>query len=216
VLNEVVPRFENETGNRLAIAWEVMPVMKRQIDAGIAFDVAILPPDLMQGSVAAGKISAGSRTEFARTAIGVAVRRGAPRPDLSSVESTRRALIGARSIAYTSDGAVGNAFLALLDRLGIATVVKPKLIARPGGTTVDPVAAGEAELAVTTIPGILEIPGAELAGRLPPELQSYVIYTAGIASASANQAAAKAFIAQLTTPAAIEVIRSKGLDTGGP
>jgi molybdate transport system substrate-binding protein len=147
--------------------------------------------------------------------MGVAVRKGAPLPDLASVESTRQALRNARSIAYTADGAMGNAFLALLDRLGIAGEVEPKLIARPGGGTVEPVAAGQAEIAVTTIPGILEIPGAELAGRLPPELQSYVIYTAGIATASRNPAAG-AFIKSLTTAAAVAIIRSKGLDSLAP
>jgi molybdate transport system substrate-binding protein len=212
VMSEAVPSFESATGNRIAIAWEVMPVMKRQIDAGIGFDVAILPPDLMQAVVESGKISAATLTPFARTAIGVAVRKGAARPDLSSVESTKRALIDARSIAYTSEGAIGNAFLALLDRLGIAGEVKPKLMARPGGETVEPVAAGKAELAITTIPGILEVPGAELAGRLPPELQSYVVYTAGVATTSPSAAAAGAFIKSLTTPAAVAIIQSKGLD----
>jgi molybdate transport system substrate-binding protein len=216
VMDEIGPRFENESGQKLAIVWEVMPVMKRQIDAGLAFDVAILPPDLMQGVAESGKVSAATRTEFARTAIGVAVRKGAPRPDLSSVESTRRMLLDAKSIAYTSEGAIGNAFLALLDRLGIAGEVKPKLMARPGCGTVEPVATGEAEIAITTIPGVLEVPGAELAGRLPPELQTYVVYTAGVGTASRNAAAASAFIKSLTTPAAISIIRSKGLEPVAP
>jgi molybdate transport system substrate-binding protein len=216
VMDEIGPRFENDSGQKLAIVWEVMPVMKRQIDAGIAFDVAILPPDLMQGVAESGKVSAATRTEFARTAIGVAVRKGAPRPDLSSVESTKRMLLDAKSIAYTSEGAIGNAFLALLDRLGIAGEVKPKLMARPGGGTVEPVATGEAEIAITTVPGVLEVPGAELAGRLPPELQTYVVYTAGVGTASRSAAAASAFIKSLTTPAAISIIRSKGLEPVAP
>ena len=216
VMNEVVPQFENESGHKLAIVWEVMPVMKRQIEAGTTFDVAILPPDLMQDVIDAGKVGAATRTGFARTAIGVAVRKGTTRPDLSSVESTRRMLLDAKSIAYTSDGAVGNAFLALLDRLGIAAQVRPKLKAMPGGTTVEPVARGEAELAITTIPGILEVPGAELAGRLPSELQTYIVYTAGIGTASQNSIAAAAFIKSLTTPAAVTVIKSKGLEQVTP
>jgi molybdate transport system substrate-binding protein len=216
VMNEIIPRFENDSGHKLAIAWEVMPAMKRQIEAGRDFDVAILPPDLMQAVIETGKASAATRTEFARTAIGVAVRKGAPRPDLSSVASTRRMLLDAKSIAYTSDGAVGNAFLALLERLGIAAEVKPKLMAMPGGGTVEPVARGEAELAVTTIPGILEVPGAELAGRLPSELQTYVVYSAAVATASQNAVAATAFIRSLTTPSAIAVIKSKGLELVTP
>jgi molybdate transport system substrate-binding protein len=216
VMNEVVPRFEKASGHTLAIVWEVMPVMKRHIEAGTVFDVAILPPDLMKEVIETGKVSAATRSDFARTAIGVAVRRGEPRPDLSSIASTKRMLLDAKSIAYTSDGAVGNAFLALLDRLGIATEVKPKLMARPGGGTVEPVARGEAELAVTTIPGILEVPGADLAGRLPSELQTYVVYGAAVGTASQNADAATAFIRSLTTPAAAAVIKAKGLELVTP
>jgi molybdate transport system substrate-binding protein len=216
VLDVLVPQYERQSGDRLAIAWEVMPVMKRQIDGGIDFDLAVLPNDLMDDVIKTGKVVAGSRSEFARTSIGVAVRKGAPRPDLASVESAKRALLDAKVIAYTSEGAVGNAFLATLDRVGIAAAVKPKLRPMPGGTTVEPVVKGEADLAITTVPGILAVPEVELAGRLPPELQSYVVYTAGVAAASRYAGAATAFVKSLTTPTALQVMAAKGLDSVAP
>jgi molybdate transport system substrate-binding protein len=212
VMDELAPQFERQSGNKLAIAWELMPAMQRQIEAGIAFDVAVLPPDLMDGVIRSGKVVETTRSEFARTAIGVAVRKGAARPELNSVEGAKRMLIEARSIAYTADGALGNAFLAMLQRIGIAAEVGPKLKGMPGGTTVEPVVRGEADLAITTVPSILAVPGAELAGRLPPELQTYVVYTAGVASASPNAAAATDFVRALTTPQALQIMAAKGLD----
>jgi molybdate transport system substrate-binding protein len=216
VMDELAPQFERQSGNKLAITWELMPAMQRQIEAGVAFDVAVLPPDLMDGVIRTGKVVAASRSEFARTAIGVAVRKGAPRPNLDSVDGAKRMLIEARSIAYTADGALGNAFLAMLERIGIAAEVGPKLKGMPGGTTVEPVVRGEADLAITTVPSILAVPGAELAGRLPPELQTYVVYTAGVASASPNAAAATDFVRTLTMPRALEIMAAKGLDPVTP
>lgn len=216
VLEVLVPQYERQSGDKLAIAWEVMPVMKRQIDGGIAFDLAVLPNDLMDEVIRSGKVIASSRSEFARTSIGVAMRKGAPRPDLTTVEGARRALLDARLIAYTSEGAVGNAFLAMLDRIGITASVKPKLKPMPGGTTVEPLIKGEADLAITTVPSILAEPQVELAGRLPPELQSYVVYTAGVATGSQHAAAATAFVRALTAPASLQLMAAKGLDSATP
>jgi molybdate transport system substrate-binding protein len=168
--------------------------------------------ELMDEVIRSGKVVAESRSVFARTSIGVAVRKGAPHPDLASVEGAKRALLDAKLIAYTSDGALGNAFLAMLDRIGIAAALKPRLKPMPGGTTVEPVVKGEADLAITTVPSILAEPGVELAGRLPPELQTYVVYTAGVGTASPNAAAATAFVKTLTTPAAVQIMAAKGLD----
>jgi molybdate transport system substrate-binding protein len=216
VMDELAPQFERQSGHKLSITWELMPAMQRRIEAGDGFDIAVLPPDLMDGVVRSGKVAAASRSDFARTAIGVAVREGAPRPQLDSVEAAKRTLIEARSIAYTADGALGNAFLAMLERIGIAAEVSPKLKGMPGGTTVEPVVRGEVDLAITTVPSILAVRGAQLAGRLPPELQTYVVYTAGVASASANAAAATDFVRTLTTPGALKVMAAKGLDPVTP
>jgi molybdate transport system substrate-binding protein len=212
VLDVLAPQYERQSGDKLAIDWELIPAMKRQIDGGIAFDLAVMTNELMDEVIRSGKVVAASRSEFARTSIGVAVRKGAPHPDLASVESTKRALLDAKLIAYTSDGALGNAFLAMLDRIGIAAAVKPRLKPMAGGTTVEPVVKGEADLAITTVPSILAEPGVELAGRLPPELQTYVVYTAGVATASPNAAAATAFVKALTSPAAVQIMAAKGLD----
>jgi molybdate transport system substrate-binding protein len=110
---------------------------------------------------------------------------------------------------------VGNAFLAMLEKLNLTAEVKPKLKAMAGGNAVEPVAKGEAEVAITTVPGILEIPGVDFVGRLPAELQHYVDYTAGVNSSSQEGSAPTDFIQALTTPFALKVIKSKGLDSVG-
>ena len=215
VMTEIVPQFEKRSGDKVSIVYVVMPTMKRQIDGGAKFDVAILPPDLMDELIRAGKVTASSRTPIARTAIGVAVKSGSPHPDISTVEATKRMLQQAKSISYTANGAVGNAFLAMLQKLNLTAEVGPKLKAMVGGNAVSPVAKGQAELAITTVPGILEIPGVDFVGRLPSELQHYVDYTAGVSSKSQDGSAAADFIQALTTSNALAVIKSKGLDPVG-
>lgn len=209
-MGELVPAFEAASGHKVSLGYALMPAMQRAIAAGAAFDVAILTPELAQAAVVAGKVRTGTTQAFARTGVGVAIRRGAARPDVSTVEAFRRTLQAAASIGYTGDGAAGNAFLAMLDRIGIAPDVKAKLRPLPGGGAVAPVARGEVEISVTTIPGIMEIPDAELAGPLPAELQSWVVYVAGIATAVRDIEAAAAFIAFLRAPPAVAVIRAKG------
>lgn len=209
---EIVPRFEQASGHKLAIRWEVMPRMKREIDAGAAFDVAILTADLVDQTIAEGRLDPATRTVIARTGAGLAVRQGAAKPDIASVAGFKRTLLDAKSIGYTSEGASGNAFLAVLERLGIAADIRPKLRAfAGGGATVRPVASGDVDMAVTTIPGILEVPGAELVGPLPAELQTYVEFTAGVGSAAHDAAAARTLIAFLTGPAAAATMAAKGI-----
>lgn len=211
VMVELAPRFEASSGHTLAIRWEVMPKMKREIDAGAAFDVAILTTGLMDQAIAEGRFDAATRTVIARTGAGLAVRKGGAKPDIGSVANFRQALLRARSIGYTSEGATGNAFLAMLDRLGVSAELKPKLKAYPGGGAVLAVASGEVELTVTTIPGILQDPDADLVGPLPAELQTYVMFTAGVGTAAREPAASRSLIAFLAGPAATAVMKSKGV-----
>ena len=210
-MTELAPSFERKSGGKVAIAWHLMPAMKRLIDGGAAFDVAILTPGLIDDAIEAGAITAESRTPFARTGIGMAVRRGAASPDIATADGVRRALLAARSIAYTRDGAAGLSVLAMIERMGIARDIASKLHAMPGGGAVTPVARGDIELAVTTIPGILEVAGVDLVGPLPAELQSYVVYVAGLATHARATTAARDFIAFLTSPEAAVVFRAKGL-----
>jgi molybdate transport system substrate-binding protein len=169
----LIPQFEMATGLTVAARWEVNPTVKKQIEAGEPFDLVIINPDMVEALTASGKVEAGSQTAFGRIGMGVAAKAGSRPLAIGSTEAFKQALKSARSIAYASDGTSGGYFSSLLDRLGIADEVKPRLVAAPGGQTASAVGRGEAELAVVPVTSILAAaPDVMLVGRFPAELQS--------------------------------------------
>jgi molybdate transport system substrate-binding protein len=215
-LNELGPEFERTTGHKLSIKYDVSAALKRQIDAGEAFDVALILPTIIDDLLKQGTVAAGTRTDISRAAVGVAVKKGALKPDISSAEAFKRTLLNANSIAYSGEGGSGIYFKTVLERLGIAAEMNPKLRPLGSSAVVPAVANGEVELAVISPPAILAEPGAELVGILPKELQNYVVYTAGVSAATKDADAAKVLIKYLTTPAAMSVMKSKGLEPVAP
>lgn len=213
IMNELVPPFERATGHKLAIRYELGPVLRREIEAGAAFDVAILSLDV-EDLIKQGKITAGTRAVLGRTGIGVGVHKGTPKPDISTTDAFKRALLNAKSIAY-SEGSSGVHFLGLLDRLGIAEDVKAKLKPQPGAAA-RAVVTGEAEMVVVGVAVILMVSGAELVGWLPSELQTYVLFTGGVSAAAKEAEAGRALLNFLTMPEAVAVFKAKGLEPGTP
>lgn len=209
-VSELGSQFEGATGHKLVTDFANFSVLKRRIDAGETFDVAILSPAIIDNLIKLEKVAADTRATLGRTGIGVAVRRGAPKPDISSVEAFKRAMLDAKSVAYSKKGTSRKVLLAAFDRLGIAAEMKPKLKAY--GKPEEAVVAGEADLAVTGIGPIVAATGAELVGGLPSEIQYYVVFTAGANAASKEPEAARALIRFLTTPAAAQVMKAKGLE----
>jgi molybdate transport system substrate-binding protein len=158
---------------------------------------------VIEALVKQGKLSDAGGAVIARAGFGIAARKGAPKPDISTVEAFKRALVDAKSIAYVEASAGAPYFKGLLERLGIADQVKPKLKPQPtSNPAAKPVANGEAELGITTISEILPYTGAEVAGPLPAEIQSYSVSAAALAADTREAEAVKAFIKFLTTPAA--------------
>jgi molybdate transport system substrate-binding protein len=215
-LDELGPQFERATGHKLVIKYEQSGVWKRQIEAGETFDVVVLPPALMDDLIKTGKIVAGTRPGIARTGLGVAVKKGAPKPDIKSVDAFKHTLLNAKSIAYPAEGAPGVYFTGLLERLGIASETKSKLKPLGSGAVVQAVVKDQAEIAVVPTPVILAEPGAELVGPLPPELQNWSVLSAGVGTAAKQPHAASALITFLTSPAAIAVMKAKGLEPVTP
>ena len=161
-----------------------------------------------------GKLVAATRTDIAHGGIGIGVRAGAPKPDIGSVEALKRALLAAKSVAYSKAGASGIYFAGLLERLGLAEAMRPKT--KYGTSNVGQmVADGEAELGVQLINELLPIRGVEIVGPLPAEVQSYVTLTACVGTQASEPAIAEEFIRFLTAPAALPVIKAKGLEPGG-
>jgi molybdate transport system substrate-binding protein len=213
VLEELGPQFERDTGDRLAITFGVANTMKRQIEAGEPFDLAIMTAPVTDALIAQGRIVPATRTDMARGAIGIGVHQGASKPDIGSVEALKRALLAAESVALSREGWSGLYFAGLLERLGIADAMKPKL--RYGGANVaEMVAGGEAQLGVQLINELMAVAGVEVVGPLPAEVQSYVILTGGVGSQARDPGAAEAFLRFVTSSAAAPLIRSKGLEPG--
>jgi molybdate transport system substrate-binding protein len=211
-LDKLGPEFERKSGHTIVSEYGTSAPLKRQIDAGKPFDLAILVPASLDALIKDGKIAADTRVDIARSAVGVAIRKGAPKPDTGSAETLKRTLLQANSISYSGQGASGKYFTGLLDRLGIAAEVKPKLRPLPSGDVVGPVAKGEIEIAVITLANIVGVAGVELAGLLPRDMQHYTIYTAGVAAGAKNAEAAKALIALLMAPETTPSIEAAGME----
>lgn len=212
LLVEAVPLLERRNGAKVNVRFALTSVLAKEIEAGAAFDVALLPRPDLDALAIQGRIASGSETDITRSAVGLAVRSGAPKPDIATTEALRQTLLAARSIAY-SDGPSGAYIAGLLQRLGIAAAMaaKTRLTSRP---VAELVASGEAELGMQQIVAILPVKGAELVGPLPSELQNVIVYAAGISAAAPNTATARAFIAHMATPEVMRIIRAKGMEPG--
>jgi len=217
VLEELAPQFERAGEHKVKITFGTAVPLKRQIDAGESFDVVILTPALVEDLAKGGKIAPGTASNVAKAGIGVAIRAGAPKPDIGTPDAFKRALVNAKSIAYSKEGQSGTAMARLIERLGLAEELKARTVLETrSGKVAANVVEGKAELAFTLLSEILPIAGAEVAGMLPAELQSYVVFTAGVGAGAANPQAAKAFIDFLKAPAALPVLKAKGMEPGTP
>jgi len=209
VLAEVGPQFERASGHRLNVYSGLPTDFEKRLKAGDPLDL------LISGSVdqwvKEGKLVAATRTDIARSGIGVEVRAGTRKPDISSVEAFKRALLDAKSIAYLRVGS-GIYVHGLLERLGIAEAVKSKVTRPESDIVSELVAKGEVELGMVVITQILTTPGVELVGPLPPEIQSYVAFAAGVSVSSKAPDAATQLIRFLLGPTAIPVIKAQGME----
>jgi molybdate transport system substrate-binding protein len=212
LLVEAVPLFERGHGIKADVRFALTSVLAKDIEQGAVFDLALLPRAELDALAAMGAIAPGTQTDVARSAVGLAVRQGAPKPDVSTTEALKRTLLAAGSIGY-SDGPSGAYVTGLLQRLGIADEVRPKT-KLTSGPVAALVASGEAELGMQQIVAILPVKGADLVGPLPSELQNIIVYAAGIAAAAQNPDAAAAFIGFMATPEAVRIVRAKGLEPG--
>jgi molybdate transport system substrate-binding protein len=209
---EAVPLFERASGTKVDIKFALTSVLQKEIEGGAAFDIALLPRPELDALARAGKIAAGTQTDVTRSAVGLAVRAGAPKPDIGTVEAFKRTLLAAKSVGY-SDGPSGAYIADLFERLGIAAEIRPKakLTSR---LVAEIVAEGEAEIGMQQIVAILPVKGAELVGPLPSELQNIIVYAAGLSASSAQSAAARTFIAFMAMPEVVSLIRAKGMEPG--
>lgn len=210
VMNELAPVFERTTGHKVVATWDSAGGLQRRINAGESFDVLFIGPEIVDAFIKQGKIVPGTRADVARAGLGVAVRAGTPKPDISSADAFKRALVNVKSVAYVGEGMSGVYFLDLLDRLGIAEQMKPKLKPKGVADVVKAGVSGESELVVYLIPAILADRGVDLVGPLPADIQTYIILATGLSAAANEPEAGKALINFLRSDAATPVIKAKG------
>jgi molybdate transport system substrate-binding protein len=215
VVVALLPEFEKQTGHTVTIDNATAGGLAKRIGEGEAFDIAIITPAVLDDLAGKGKIVAGSRIDLAKVGMGVAVKEGAARPDIATVDAFKRALIAAKSVAYIDPKAGGSSgiyFDRLLDRLGIADAVRAKARLKQGGNVAELVVSGEAEIGIHQISEIVPIKGAVLVGPLPSEVQNYTTYSAGLGAAARDPAAAKALIQFLSGRASGPILKGKGME----
>jgi molybdate transport system substrate-binding protein len=215
VVVALVPAYEKQSGNKVVIDNDTAGALKARIEGGEAFDVAVITPAVLKELTASGKVAAGSSADVASVGVGVVVKDGAAKPDISTVEAFKAALLAAKSVAYidpASGGSSGIYIDKLLERLGIADQVRAKARLKKGGHVADLIVSGEAELGLHQISEIVPVKGAALVGPLPKEIQNTTTYAAGLSVSTQNKAAAQALMQVFSGAEAAAVLKSKGME----
>lgn len=218
VMEDLGPKFERASGHKLTIAFANLGNITKRVQGGEAADIIILPRQGIDRLVKDGKANAADVTVIARGGLGVAVRKGTPKPDISTPEALRRALLAAKMITFldpAGGGVSGTHFVKVLDRLGIADQMRPKTILhRNSGEAAAFLVEGKAEMGVNLIQELLPKTGIDLVGPLPGDLQYNIVYATAITAGARDAAAAKAVVEFLRTPEAAVVIKAKGMEPG--
>jgi molybdate transport system substrate-binding protein len=210
-LEALIPQFERASGHKIVSHYALPPALVKKIDAGEPFDVIVLSYDV-ESLVRQGKVTPESRTVLGRIGIGVAVPKGAPRPDFSTVEAFKQSMLNAKSIATSGEGSSGRYVDDLIEKLGIADQVRPKIKSGPGGTSAQLVSRGEVDFVVSGLPPLIGTPNIEWLGYLPAEINHWLLFSGGIGPHAKEPEAGRAFLKFLTTPGAATVWKENGLE----
>lgn len=217
-LDETLPKFERDSGHTVAPSYGPSPRLAKQIAEGAACDAAIVGAQGIDDLIAQGRIVAASRTEIARSPIALAVQKGARKPDISTAETFKAALLAAKSIAMSNPvggGTSGGVLMRAFERLGIADALRPKLTfgaGGPAGLVGHYLARKEIEVGIQQLPELMMVPGIDIVGPLPEGVQSVTAFTGGVSTAAKNPEGAAALLRYLRTPEVAAVIRGKGMD----
>lgn len=211
---ELLPQFETATGHKVTAAWSSTPDVQKRVSAGEAADLVILGNNGTEELIKQGKLAVSSRANFAKVGIAVAVRAGAPKPDIDSPEAVKKSVLAAKSVAYSA-GASGMYLASMFEKLGISEQVKSKLATvKPGEPVGEVVARGEAEIGFHQLSELVPVKGIQILGPLPADIQHITVYSGGIHSGSKEADAAMALVKFLAGPSAAPVIKKHGLEPG--
>ncbi len=212
-MEDLKPEAERAIGRPLAIQYNSTLKVRQSIQAGEMFDATLITTEAVADLIKQGKLAANSRTELARSELGIGIKAGVPKPDIRTVDALKRALLAAKAITYPQDGASRGYIDMMFVRMGIAAELKPKIVLAPSsGAASESVAAGKNTFVITLFSEIVPTKGVDILGPLPGEYQSDIKFAAGISSTAKNAEGAKALIAFLKSPKAGAVLKSKGLE----
>ncbi len=211
-VRELCSQFARATGNMIDLRFEANPDVIEKAEAGESFDVAVGNPPTIERLIKSGKVVSGSSSNIGRSGLGVAVRVGVPKPDISTVEAFTRTLLAAKAVAFPGKGASGLYFVGLLDRLGIKAAMQDKLKPMAAEDCVEVVARGEADMVVVVATRITGVPGVDVVGPIPEALQTEIGFVAGLSASAEQPDAAKALIRFLTAPEAKATLRANGVE----
>jgi molybdate transport system substrate-binding protein len=215
ILEALVPQFERESGNKVTVTFLSGAVLPVKMKEGAQADLVVTTPSTIDDLVAAGKVAANTRVDFVRSSAGVAVRAGAPKPDISTPEAFKNALLAAKTVGY-SQGPSGVHFLTVLAKLGITDQVKAKGVVPPLGQRVGTlIAEGKAEIGVQQITELLPIPGIDFVGPLPMDLQATIVYATATPTSAKEKAGAAVLVKYLGSEPTVPVIKKMGLEPAG-
>jgi len=209
---ELSERFEKSTGSKVNIDFAVNPQVRKRVLDGEAFDIAVLNPPVLDELIKAGKIKAETRTVIGRIGIGVGIKQGAPRPDISTAAAFKKALLSAKKVAYPEEGASGIYFANLVKQLGIENEMKDRLMPMPGEYNVEVVADGAADIVVVVASRIYGVKGVDMIGLLPNELQTWIGFAAGVSTQAKDPENALKLVKTMGDKAAEPFLRQIGLE----
>jgi len=210
-VRELCVQFERSTGNKIDLRFGVNPEVKSKIEAGESFDVVIGNPPIVDALIKDGAVI-GPRTDIGSAGLGMAVRSGSPKPDISSIDAFKRVLLASKAVAFPGKGASGLYFVSLLDRMGIKAEMEGKLKPTRAEDTVEVVARGEADMVVVVATRIAGVAGVDMVGPIPPELQTRIGFAAGLSKTAKHVDAARALIAFLSAPSAAATLKANGVE----
>jgi molybdate transport system substrate-binding protein len=213
VVDALMPKFEAATGHTVTVKYDLAANIRRQVEAGDAFDLVIATPAVIDDLIKQGKLASETRTNLARVGLAIIVRQGRPRDNIRTVDAFTRALLDAKSIAYAREGASGVAFAATVQRLGIAEQVhKKSLLTESGEAVGEAVTSGKVEFGVLPVSEILPVKGAEVLARFPADIQTYIVMVGGVNARAPQRAVGEELIRFLAAPTADEVLKQYGME----
>lgn len=219
-LEELSPKFEKASGHKLSITWATAAVLVKRVQAGETADLMVLTKQSLDTLLKEGKASAGADAVFASSGMAMVVKKGAPKPDISTADAFKQTLLKAKAIAYSNPaygGASGVYLAKLIEKMGIGEEMKAKTKhPPPSGNAAVLVVSGDADLAVQQEPEVISVAGVDLVGPLPAEINNITTYAAGPGAGTAQADGAKALIAFLHSPEAKAVFKARGLKPAGP